>query len=568
MKQLSIPILIVGGGMGGVAAALAAARMGKRVIMTEETTWVGGQFTSQGVPPDEHKWIEHTGCTQSYRELRTRIRDYYRNNYPMLPASRVEPALNPGMGFVSPLCCEPRVVVNVMLDMLAPFRASGHVQIYYEMVPTAVERAGNDVKSVTFKHRDGAQTRIAAEYVLDATELGDLLELGNIEHVVGSESKAQTGEPHALDEPNPLDQQSITTCFAIDMVPGGDFTIDKPEDYAFWRGYEADFWGAPQLSWTVSEAMTHKKLYRPLIAGPQSARVVHDLWHFRRMLYAGHFQEGAFPSDVVLMNVAALDYWLNPIVGVSADVKKEALRGTMQLSYSYLYWIQTEAPRHDGGFGYPEIRLRGDVFETDHGLAKYPYIRESRRIKSEFTILEQHVGAEARKGQEGAEKFHDSVGIGAYRLDLHPSTAPRNYVDLDSYPAQIPLGAMIPVRVENFLPAGKNIGSTHITNGIYRVHPIEWNIGEVAGALAAWCLDRKLSPRQVRNTAHCLADFQRMLQTKFYMQLDWPDTHRITRAMRFGSPSAIHGGSWVMEDKDGGWKVSAERLDPVTDRPG
>ena len=66
--------------MGGVAAALAAARMGKRVILTEETNWIGGQFTSQGVPPDEHKWIEHTGCTQSYRELRNRIRDYYRNN--------------------------------------------------------------------------------------------------------------------------------------------------------------------------------------------------------------------------------------------------------------------------------------------------------------------------------------------------------------------------------------------------------------------------------------------------------------------------------------------------------
>ena len=46
------------------------------------------------------------------------------------------------------------------------------------------------------------------------------------------------------------------------------------------------------------------------------------------------------------------------------------------------------------------------------------------------------------------------------------------------------------VRMENLLPAGKNLGTTHITNGCYRVHPVEWNIGESAGALAASLLQR------------------------------------------------------------------------------
>ena len=569
MKELFADVLIVGGSMGGVAAALAAARMGKQVILTEETNWIGGQITSQGVPADEHKWIEMTGCTQSYRELRNKIRDYYRNNYPMLASSRSDPFLNPGMGFVSRICCEPRVALNVMLDMLAPYRASGHIRIYYEMVPTAVEMDGDRVRNVTLTNRNGDQFMITGDYVLDATELGDLLPLGNIEHVIGAESKAETGELHAVEgNPQPLDQQSITWCFAIDFIPGGNFTIPKPEDYDFWHSYQADFWPFPQLSWNVSEAMTHKPLSRPLIAGPREAPVVHDLWHFRRILYAGHFQEGAFPSDIVLMNVAALDYWLKPLVGVSEEEKQAALRGAMQLSYSFIYWMQTEAPRHDGGYGYPEIRLRGDVFETDHGLAKYPYIRESRRIKAEFTILEQHVGAEARKDKVGAEKFPDSVGIGAYRLDLHPSTAPRNYIDIDSWPTQIPLGSMIPVRVDNLLPACKNIGTTHITNGLYRLHPIEWNIGEVAGALAAYCLDKKLTPRQVRNTAEHLAEFQRMLQSKFHIELEWPSVHRITRDMRYGSPSAIFGGSWVAEAPGGGWQVSAQPLEATTEHPG
>jgi len=37
---------------------------------------VGGQLTSQVVPPDEHAWIESLGETRSYREYRDRVRDY------------------------------------------------------------------------------------------------------------------------------------------------------------------------------------------------------------------------------------------------------------------------------------------------------------------------------------------------------------------------------------------------------------------------------------------------------------------------------------------------------------
>ena len=73
MNELHCDILIVGAGLGGVAAALAALRLGKSVILTEETDWIGGQMTAQAVPPDEHPWIETTGCTASYRRLRENI---------------------------------------------------------------------------------------------------------------------------------------------------------------------------------------------------------------------------------------------------------------------------------------------------------------------------------------------------------------------------------------------------------------------------------------------------------------------------------------------------------------
>src|ERR1044071_707469 len=104
-------VLVIGGGLGGGAAALAALRAGRWVVMTEEYGWLGGQLTSQAVPPDEHTWVEQFGVTASYRALRDGIRDYYRRHYPLTPAARAWRELNPGAGNVSRLCHEPRVAV-------------------------------------------------------------------------------------------------------------------------------------------------------------------------------------------------------------------------------------------------------------------------------------------------------------------------------------------------------------------------------------------------------------------------------------------------------------------------
>ncbi|MCE7909660.1 MAG: FAD-dependent oxidoreductase, partial [Candidatus Omnitrophica bacterium COP1] len=110
--------------------------------------------------------------------------------------------------------------------------------------------------------------------------------------------------------------------------------------------------------------------------------------------------------------------------------------------------------------------------------------------------------------------------------DLHPGSGGKNYIDVESLPFQIPLGALIPIRVENLLPTAKNLGVTHITNGCYRLHPVEWNIGESAGALAAWCLQHNWTPREVRNDPSRLAQFQSYLKDTG-IPLEWPPEARV-----------------------------------------
>jgi len=528
-KERRSDILIVGGGLGGVAAALAALRLGRSVVLTEETDWIGGQLTAQAVPPDEHPWIEGAGCTDSYRRLRQGIRDYYRRNYPLKPEARFDPRLNPGNGRVGPLCHEPKVALAVLQELLAPYVSSLQLEILPRCRPVEVESDRDRVRSVTLETHAGERVICSAAYVLDATELGELLALGGVEHVVGAESQAQTGEPHALPgAADPLDQQAVTWCFAMDHLPGEDHTIEKPRDYDFWRAYKPSFWPAPILSWEFVDPATLDIRRQPIFL-PQDNGPVDDLWNFRRIFYKDHYTEGRYRSDVTLVNWPQNDYWLGPIVGVSEEERLGHLESARQLSLSLMYWMQTEAPRLDGGCGYRGLRLRGDMMDTDHGLAKHVYVRESRRIRAEFTVLEQHVGVESREPNAGAEAFADSVGIGSYRIDLHPSTRERTYVDISSWPFQIPLGALIPVRVENLLPACKNIGVTHITNGCYRMHPVEWNVGEAAGALAAFCLSTSQSPRQVRNNPRLLAEYQRLLTQALHIELAWPNPRATAR---------------------------------------
>src|SRR5262245_29234222 len=94
-REISADLAVIGGGTGGCAAALAAARSGWRVILTEETDWIGGQLTSQAVPPDEHPWIEAFGATRLYRAYRSAVRDYYRRHYPLTEEARGREQLNP-----------------------------------------------------------------------------------------------------------------------------------------------------------------------------------------------------------------------------------------------------------------------------------------------------------------------------------------------------------------------------------------------------------------------------------------------------------------------------------------
>jgi hypothetical protein len=507
--ELRCDVLIVGGGTGGIAAALAACRAPARpnVCVLEETDWIGGQLTSQGVSAlDEHEHIERFGGTRSYYALRAAIRNHYRR---LSPALAAEPYPNPGNCWVSRLAFEPRAALESLEAMAQPFIEYGRLRILKRTKVATVLAAHDRIESVLAADLDTRQwTRIRARMVIDATELGDVLPLAGAEYRVGAESRTATGEPHARpDEAKPDAVQSFTYTFVLENAgPGQRHVIPKPPGYEHYRDRQPY---SLRIHVQGGEIYGEETGWLEYQMFERAAGTKGGLWTYRRLIDHRYFP-GRYARDISMINWPGNDYRDGGLLERSPIEHARSLQEAKRVSLGFLRWLQTEAPRPGGAPGFPELAPRPDVFGTDEALGKYPYVRECRRIRGLTTIVERDVSLEFQH-EARARRFHDSVGVGWYPIDIHTSGAEEVSISTRTRPFQIPLGALIPVRIRNLLAGAKNLGTTHITNGCYRLHPVEWNAGEAAGALAAFALEIGRDPADIHADRELLRTFQRRL---------------------------------------------------------
>jgi FAD dependent oxidoreductase/S-layer homology domain len=494
-------ILIVGGGTGGVAAALAATKAQHRsikVCMTEETDWIGGQMTSQGVSAlDENYLVETSGACRSYQKMRRAIRQFYSTSRKLSPEGASKKYLDPGNCWVSRLAFEPKVGLDVLKNLLKPAESEGRLATYLRFKPVyANYKSDKDgrktIRSVSMINLDSNEiVEFEARVFIDATELGDLLPICSLEYGSGSDSASQTNEPHAPANGNVENVQDFVFPFVVEYRPGEHHVIEKPK---FYDEFQAK--GKFSLQgWKMFESAFRKQ------KNGEDDELL-PFWTYRRLIDKTFFDDANYPFDVAMINWDSNDLRGENIIDKTAATQSERLASAKLLSLGFLYWLQTEVDRDDGGKGYPELMLRKDVLATDDGLSKFPYIRESRRIRPIKKIIEQDIVASSNDLSRSTS-FEDTVGIGLYPVDIHGEQEVPGAAQQTS-PFQISLSALIPVDATNLLPACKNIGVTHITNGAYRLHPIEWAIGEAQGSLAAHIV------KDNREAKDYLKDFKRL----------------------------------------------------------
>jgi hypothetical protein len=412
------------------------------------------------------------------------------------------------------------VALDALNAMAQPFVDSGRLVIFMRTKAASVQVNADRIESVLAMNLDDrGWMRFQPRIVIDATELGDLLPLAGAEYVIGAETKAETGEPHAQPlQPKPHCVQSFTYTFVLERMAAGErHVIRLPERYEHYRDGQPYSLRIHVHGGEIYGEETRWLEYQVLEQAPGTKG---GLWTYRRLIDASLFPpDTGYPRDISMLNWPGNDYRDQSILDRPPLEQARALQDAKRVSLGFLYWLQAEAPRPGHAPGFPELRPRSDVFATADALGKHPYIRECRRIRSLRTIREQEVSADYQSGARAA-RFEDSVGVGWYPIDIHNSGPDDVGVSCRTRPFQIPMGALIPVRMKNLLAGAKNLGTTHITNGCYRLHPVEWNIGEAAGALAAFALEAGRDPAAV----HADAGLRRKLQRRLVadgMPLAW-----------------------------------------------
>ncbi|MBT3212877.1 MAG: FAD-dependent oxidoreductase, partial [Planctomycetaceae bacterium] len=190
-------VVVVGGTPAGVAAAIAAARADKTVIIIEQAPVLGGVLSS-GVLRLDDKYVEsNSGVMEEFRQ---RVKAYHRNEMGDDPLVQAHLKNDPRRvwNIAEGRAWEPHTAATVYAEMVAEHPM---IATRFNEVAVDVEMKGECVTGVITRHRDnegtlGKEYRYAGKVIVDATYEADLAEFANIPYRIGREARSKE-EPHA-----------------------------------------------------------------------------------------------------------------------------------------------------------------------------------------------------------------------------------------------------------------------------------------------------------------------------------------------------------------------------------
>lgn len=438
-STLQCDVLVVGGGTSGIAAGIQSARLGSKSIIVEPTLWLGGMLSSAGVSATDGNNMLPSGIWQEFRHA------LYRHYGSPEAVST---------GWVSNTLFEPHVADSIFKSMAAKEKS---LQIIYNYSFLHVIKENNKVIGAVFTNFKGKNLEIIANQVVDATELGDVLKDAGAEYDLGMEAKSYSKEDYALDEPNDIIQDLTYTAILKDFGTGADKTIPMPAGYdstKFICSCKTD--KCSSATSTCSEMLSYAKL----------------------------------PSGKYLINWPEYgnDIYLNA-VEMNYSQREKAYEAAKKKTLCFIYYMQTS-------LGYKNLGLADDEFPTKDKLPLIPYNREGRRVKGvvRFTLNDL-----MKPYSQPDKLFRTAIAVGDYPVDHHsfenPKAPRRLFPSVPSF--GLPIGCLIPSKIDGLIIAEKGISVSNIVNGSTRLQPCVLLIGQAAGTLASLCSEKHIEPRTV-----------------------------------------------------------------------
>lgn len=445
VRTLHTDVLVVGGGTGGTAAGLQAARLGVKTIIAEPTPWLGGMISAAGVSAFDGNHHMPSGIWAEFREQLYKV-----YGGPAKVAT----------GWVSLTLFEPKVADSILKAMAAKEKQL-HV-LYRHRFIKALVKDSVITGAELLDEASGNTLRIMAKQVIDATELGDVMASAGVPHDVGMEASSLTGEDVHVPESNDIIQDITYVAILKDYGPTADCTLVKPANY---------------------NPMEFDGCCNEFCSDPAKLTSNVDA---RKML-----EYGRLPRNKYMINWPGKgnDIYIN-MIPMNHAQREAAIAEAKAKTLRFVYFLQTQ-------FGFKNLGLSDDEFPTADRLPLMPYHREGRRLQ----------GLVRFKVKDIADPFHQplalyrtGISVGDYPIDHHHRENPKAPQHLGFYPVpsfNVPLGALIPAKHDGLIVAEKGISVSNIVNGTTRLQPCVMLTGQAAGVLAALSVKQGKQPREV-----------------------------------------------------------------------
>ncbi len=410
-------VLVAGGGMSGLSAAIAAARHGARTALIQSRPVLGGNGSSE-----MRMHVTGANCHNGKADMiETGI---------LMELLLENKHRNPYHSFS---------IWDSVLWEKARFQEN--LTLYLNTTLDEVQMEGGRITGVVCRQATTETTyAFDASVYVDATGNGTLGFLAGAEYRIGSEGKAEFGEPNAPDEPNRTTMGNTLLFIAEDK--GEPVPFEKP------------FWA---LTFTEEDLK-----YR----GHGNMTIPHG------------------ENGVTEEYNADSGYWWIELGGTSQDIIKDTETLTEEL-YKCVYGI------------WDHIKNGGDHGAENYALSwvgSVPGIRESRRLVGDYMLREQDVS--------GNRVFEDAVAYGGWPMDEHPPMGlfhkgpPVRYLNFPGC-YSIPYRCYCSRNVENLMMVGRDISVSKMALGSVRVMGTCAVGGQAAGTAAAMAAEKKILPRDV-----------------------------------------------------------------------
>ena len=473
-------VAVIGGTPAGIAAAIAAGRTGKTVILIEQSPVLGGMLSSGVIRLDDLYVESNSGVMEEFRQ---RVKVYHRTELAEDPLVKAHLTRDPRFPWnvAEGRAWQPHTAARIYAEIVAEV---GAITTRFNEVAVDVEMKGNRVTGVITQDRDnqgklGKKQAYNAKVIIDATYEADLAAFANVPFRIGREGRSGE-EPHA---------GRIYTNF-FRSVPGTLKATILPESTG-----EAD-----DRSQAFTYRLTGKDYGRP--DHPYRIKEPPPNYDSTKYRWNSNSKPIIPNRKFDLLGIS----WGGDLTGygtrwVLADWEERVIIERIFRNYDlgWLYYIQTEG-------GSPNIGIPDDEFMDNNNLPYRLYVRQGRRIDGRYTLKESDIHKDLRGNGLRGPLNSNSVAIGVYGIDAHNVQGPTSRKEPRSGegaaegtlhlfdvtgPYQIPYGVMVPKQHRGILfPVG--ISSTHVAMCTVRMEPVWSSLGQAAGVAAALAIDHDM----------------------------------------------------------------------------